>query len=71
MRRPAFHHDLATARIADLPHHATRERAAKVAGRARHPQARHSTRSVPGHSVTGLARRVLTLARGHRPAPAR
>jgi hypothetical protein len=66
--RPAFHHELATARVADLHHQATRERAATA---ARRPQARHRSRSVPGHSVTGLARRVLTLARGRRQAPTR
>jgi hypothetical protein len=61
--RPAFHHDLATARVADLHHHAARERTAKAA--------RHRTWSVPGHSVTGLVSRVLALARGRRSAPAR
>jgi len=69
--RPAFHHDLATARVADLHHHAAMERTANAARRADRPQARHRTDSGPGHSVTGLARRVFTLARGHRPAPAR
>jgi hypothetical protein len=69
--RPAFHHDLATARVTDLYHHAAIERTAKAACRAGRPQARHRTWSVPGHSVTGLARRMLTLARGRRPAPAR
>ncbi len=68
--RPAFHHDLATARVADLHHHAAMERTAKAARRAGRPPARHRTWSVPGHSLTGLARRVLTLAHG-RPARAR
>jgi hypothetical protein len=68
--RPAFHHDLAMARVADLHHHAAMKRTANAA-RAGRPQARHRTGSGPGHSVTGLARRVFTLARGHRPAPAR
>ena len=69
--RPAFHRDLATARVADLHHYAAMERTAKAARRAGRPQARHRARSVHGHSVTGLGRRVLTLARGRRPAPAR
>jgi hypothetical protein len=69
--RPAFHHELATARVADLHHQAARERTAKAAIRDRRPPARHRTWSVLGHSVTGLARRVLTLARGRRSAPAR
>jgi hypothetical protein len=69
--RPAFHHDLATARVADLHHHAARERTAKAAGRAGRPQARHRTRSGAGHSVTGLGRWVLALGRGRRPARAR
>jgi hypothetical protein len=68
--RPAFHHELAAARVADLHHHAARERTAKAARRAR-PPARRSTRSVPAPAVAGLARRVLALARGRRPAPAR
>jgi hypothetical protein len=69
--RPAFHHDLATARVADLHHHAAMERTVKAARRARRPQARYRTWSGPGHGVTGLGRRVLTLARGRRPAPTR
>jgi hypothetical protein len=64
---PAFHHDLAKARIADLHHHAAQARMAKAAIRA---QRHHRTRSVPAHTVTALARRVLTLASG-RPSPAR
>jgi hypothetical protein len=43
--RPAFHHELATARVADLHHHAATERTAKAARRGRRPQARHRTRS--------------------------
>jgi hypothetical protein len=69
--RPAFHHELAAARVADLHHQAARERAAKAAIRDRRPQPHQRTGSVPGHTVTGLARWVLTLARGRRPAPAR
>jgi hypothetical protein len=65
--RPAFHHDLAMARVADLCRHAAMERTAKAA----RSQARHRTWSVLGHAVTGLGRRVLRLARGRRPAPAR
>jgi hypothetical protein len=67
--RPAFHHDLATARVADLHHHAARERTAKAASRAGRAHQQH--RTVPAPAVTGLARRVLTLARGRRPAPTR
>ena len=66
--RPTFHHDLAKARVADLHHHAARERTAKAARRA---QTRHRTRPGPGHTVAGLARRVLTLASGRRPSPTR
>jgi hypothetical protein len=69
--RPPFHHELAMARIADLHHHAARERTVKAASRARRPQAHHRTRSVPDHGVTGLARRALTPARGRSPAPTR
>ena len=69
--RPAFHHELATARVADLHHQATRERAAMAAITDRRPPARHRTWSVPGHTVTGLARRVLTLAGGRGPSSAR
>ena len=68
--RPAFHHDLATARVADLRHHAARERIAQAAIRARRAQPDHRARLVPGHAVTVLAR-ALTLARGHRLAPKR
>jgi hypothetical protein len=57
--------------LAGLCYHAARERTAKAARRACRPQARHCARSVPGHSVTGLARRALALARGGRPASAR
>jgi hypothetical protein len=69
--RPTFHRDLATARVADLHHHAAREQTAKAAigGRRRQPLQR--TGSVPDHTDTGLVRRVLTLARGRRPAPTR
>ena len=67
---PAFHHDLAMARVADLHHYAALERTARAARRAGRPRACHRTWSVPGHSLTGLARRVLTLGRG-RPAQAR
>jgi hypothetical protein len=69
--RPTFHHDLATARVADLHHQAARERTAKAAIRARRAQPHHRTRSVLGRAVTALARRALTLAGGHRPAPGR
>ena len=69
--RPAFHHELATARAADLHHQAARERAAKAAIRGRRPQPHQRTGSVAGHTVTGLARRVLTLAGGRGPSPAR
>jgi len=69
--RPAFHHDLATARVADLHHQAARERAAKAAIRGRRPQPHPRTGSVAGHTVTGLARRVLTLAGGRGPSSAR
>jgi hypothetical protein len=68
--RPAFHHDLATARIADLHHHAARERAAQAAIHGRRAQPDHRARLAPGHAVTLLAR-VLPLARGHRLAPKR
>ena len=66
--QPTFHHELATARVADLHSHAARERMAKAARRA---QKHHRTRSVPARTVTGLARRVLTLASGRSPSPTR
>lgn len=69
--RPAFHHELATARVADLHHQAARERTAKAAIRGRRPQPHQRTGSVTGHTVTGLARRVLTLAGGRGPSSAR
>jgi hypothetical protein len=50
------------ARITDLHRHAAREQTAKAAVGARGPQAQHRTSSVPADPVTGLARRVLTLA---------
>jgi hypothetical protein len=68
--RPAFHHDLATARIADLHHHAARERMAQGAIRGRRAQPHHRARLLPGHAVTVLAR-VLPPAGGHRLAPPR
>jgi hypothetical protein len=67
--RPAFHHELAAARVAGLHHHAARERTARAARRA--GRARQQHRTGPAPAVTALARRVLTLARGRRPAPAR
>ena len=67
--RPTFHHELATARVADLHQHASREQTAKAAIHARRAQPQHRTRSVPGHIVIALARRALTLAGDRRPAP--
>ena len=67
---PTFHHDLSQARIADLHRQAARERAAKAAIRPP-PQPHQRTGSVPGHTVTGLARRVLALAGGRGPSPTR
>jgi hypothetical protein len=68
---PTVYHEMATARIADLHHDATWERAAKAAVRARRAQPHHRTRPVPGHTVTSLARRTITLARGRNPSPTR
>jgi hypothetical protein len=65
---PSVHHEMATARIADLHHDAAGERLAKAAVRARRA---HRTRPVPGHTVTSLVRRAITLARGRRPSPTR
>ena len=65
---PTAHHEMATARIADLHHDAARERAAKSAVRARRG---YRTRSVPVHTVTSLTRRAITLARGRSPSPTR
>jgi len=64
---PTFHHELAADRVADLHHYAARERMAKS---ARHVQA-HRNLSRPAPAVTALARRALTPARGHSPAPTR
>jgi hypothetical protein len=69
--RPAFHHDLATARVADLHHHAARQRAAKAASSARRAHMRDRARCVPSRTVTALARRMLTAAGGRSPSPAR
>ena len=69
--RPAFHHEIATARVADLHQYAARERTAQAASRARRPQPRHRARLVPGATLTGLARRARTPARDHSPAPTR
>jgi hypothetical protein len=68
---PTFHHDMATARIADLHHQAARERAAKAAVRARRAQPHHRTPPAPGHTITSLARRGIALARGCSPSPTR
>ena len=59
---PTFHHDVATARIADLHHDAARERVAKTAVRARGSQRHRRTRPGPDHMATSLARRAITLA---------
>ena len=69
---PTFHHELANARVADLH----RQAAAGPGGQGRHPRpprASHITApgSVLGRAVTGLARRVLTLAGGRSPSPTR
>ena len=69
--RPTFHDELATARVADLHQHATRERTAKAAIRGRRAGTHHRTGSVPGRAITGLARRVLTLFGGRSPSPTR
>jgi hypothetical protein len=66
--RPIFHHELATARIADLHHHAARERAAKT---ARHAQSHLRARPMCWRTVASLARRALTLAGGRSPSPIR
>ena len=68
--RPAFHHDLANARIADLRRHAAQQRTAKAAIRARRAHRQHRIRSVPVHTLTGLTRQVLTHAIGRHPSPA-
>jgi hypothetical protein len=68
---PTAYHEMATARIADLHHDAARERAAKLAVRARRAQPHHRTRPAPGHAITSLARRAITLARGRSPASTR
>ena len=67
--RPAFHHEMATARVADLRQYAARERTAQAASRAR-PQPRRRARLEPGAALTGLARRAPTPARDRSPAPA-
>jgi hypothetical protein len=67
---PPFHHELATARVADLHQQAARERTAKAASHTRRPHKHHRTRPVPGPTVTSLARRALTLAGGRSPYPA-
>jgi hypothetical protein len=66
-----FHHELATARVADLHQHAARERTAKAAIQGRRARAHHRTGSVPGHTITGLARRVLTLFGARSTSPTR
>ena len=53
--QPTFHHELATARVADLHHHAARKRTAKAAIQGRRAQPHRRTRSVPGHAATVLA----------------
>jgi hypothetical protein len=53
--RPAFHHDLANARIADLRHHAAQQRTAKAAVRTRRAH-------TPPHPVRARSHR-------HRPRP--
>lgn len=68
--RPTFHHELASARIADLRHDATRDRIALAAIQGLRAQAHHPARSGRAHTGTGLTRRVLTQADGH-PSPAR
>ena len=68
---PAFHHDMATAWIADLHHDAARERTAKATVRARGSQPHRRTRPGPDHMATGLARRAITLAGRRRPSPTR
>lgn len=68
---PTFHDELAAARVADLHQRAARERTAKAASQGRRAQRHHRTGSVPGHIVTRLARRVLTLFGGRSPSPTR
>jgi hypothetical protein len=68
---PIFHDELAAARVADLHQHAARERTAKAAIQRRRARTHHRTGSVPGHAITGLARRALTLFGGRRPSPTR
>jgi hypothetical protein len=68
---PTLHHEMATARIADLHHQAARQRAAKAAVRARRAQPHHRTPPAPGLIITSLARRAITLARGRGPSPTR
>jgi len=69
--RPTFHHELATARVADLHQHAARERTAKAAIQGRRARAHQRTGSMPGHATTGLARRVLTLFGARSTSPTR
>lgn len=68
--RPTFHHELASARIADLRHDARRDRIARAAIQGPRAQAHHPTRSGPARTGTGLTRRVLTQA-SRRPSPTR
>ena len=68
--RPAFHHDLAMARVADLHHHAARERAAKAAIRG--AVRNHASAPVPYLVTPSPApRRILTLAGRRDPSPGR
>jgi hypothetical protein len=62
--------EMAMARIADLHQHAAWDRVAQTVVLARRPHKQRRARPVPGHTITGLARRVLTLL-GARPSPTR
>jgi len=68
--RPAFH-ELAAARVADLHQHAARERTATAAIQGRRARTHYRAGSVPGHTITRLARRVLALFGGRNPSPTR
>jgi hypothetical protein len=68
---PTVYHEMATARIADLHHDATRERAAQAAVRARRAQPHHRTRPALGHTITSLVHRSIDLARSVSPPPTR
>ena len=68
---PIIHRDRMQAQIADLHRQAQGDAWTRAAARARRARPHHRSRRLPGHTVTGLPRRILTLFGAHSPTPTR